>query len=91
MADPFTLATAIMPVITLARKLVVDAPGAHREAADELRNLLRDLERLKSQMSQIHDKLHFLVVDTKDLALKKLLQEFVLSSSSDLIILIKAQ
>ena len=98
MADPFSLTTAIISLITLAVKLVVDAVGlidktavAHREAANELQDLLRDLERLKRQMSQIHDKLQFLAADTKDRALKKLLQEYVLSSSSSLMVLIEAQ
>lgn len=86
MADPFSLTTGIISLITLAIKLVVGAAGlidktatAHREAANELQDLLRDLERLKKQMSQIHDKLQFLAANTKDRALKELLREYVLS------------
>ena len=98
MADPFSLTTGIISLITLAIKLVVGAVGlidkttaAHREAAKELQDLLQDLERLKRQMNQIHDKLQFLAANTKDRALKALLQEYVLSNSSDAVVLIKAQ
>ena len=81
--DPFSLTTGIISLVTLAIKLVVGAVGlidkttvAHREAANELQDLLRHLERLERQMVQIHDKLQFLAADTKDRALKNLLQEY---------------
>ena len=98
MADPLSLTTGIISLITLAIKLVVGAVGlidktttAHREAAKALQDLLQDLERLKRKMNQIHDKLQFLAANTKDRALKALLQEYVLSDSSDAVVLIKAQ
>ena len=98
MADPFSLTTGIISLITLAIKLVVGAVGlidkttaAHREAAKELQDLLRGLERLKRKMNQIHDKLQFLTADTKDRALKTLLQKYVPSNSMDAIGLINAQ
>jgi len=82
MGDPLSATTGIISLIALAVKLVVGATGlidkttaAHREAADELQDLERDLERLKRQIGQIRDKLQFLATDTKDRALKKLLQE----------------
>jgi len=82
MADPLSITAGIMSLIALAVKIVIGAAGlidktatAHREAADDLQVLQRDLERLKRQIGQIHDKLQFLATDTKDRALKKLLQE----------------
>ena len=82
MADPLSVTTGIISLITLAIKLVVGAAGlvdktvaAHREAADELQRLQQDLGRLDRQMDEIHNTLQFLVADTKDRALKNLLQE----------------
>jgi len=82
MGDPLSVTAGIISLVGLAAKLVVGAAGlidettaAHREAADELQVLQWDLERVKMQISQIHDKLEFLAIDTKDRALKKLLQE----------------
>jgi len=82
MADPLSLTTGIISLLTLAIKLVVGAAGlidktttAHREAANELQALRWDLERLDRQMDQIHSTLQFLATDTKDRAFKKLLQE----------------
>jgi len=87
MADPLSLTTGIISLLTLAIKLVAGAAGlidktitAHREAANELQALQRDLERLDREMDQIHDKLQFLATDTKDRAFKKLLQQWVLFS-----------
>ena len=84
MGDPLSVTTGIISLIALAIKLVVGVAGlvdktavAHREAADELQDLQRDLERLKMQIGQIHDKLTYLATDTKDRALKKLLQKYV--------------
>ena len=99
MADPFSLTTGIISLITLAIRLVVGAVGlidkttaAHREAAKELQDLLQDLEQLKRKMIRIHDKLQFLAANTKDRALKALLQEYVIYNSSDTyIVFIKAQ
>ena len=83
MADPLSVATGIITLITLAMKLVVGAAGmidktiaAHREAANELQNLQWDLERLEMQMDQIHSTLQFLANNTKDRAFKKLLQKY---------------
>ena len=82
MGDPLSATTGIISLIALAVKLVVGAAGlidkttaAHREVADELQDLQRDLDRLHRQIGQIRDKLQFLATDTKDRALKKLLQE----------------
>jgi peptidoglycan hydrolase CwlO-like protein len=82
MADPLSVTTGIISLITLAVKLVVGAAGlidktttAHREAANELQDLQRDLGRLEKQMDRIHSQLQFMVSNTKDRALKKLLQE----------------
>ena len=82
MGDPLSVTTGIISLIALAVKLIVGAAGlidnttaAHREAADELQDLQRDLDRLKRQIGQIRDKLQFLATDTKDRALKNLLQE----------------
>src|SRR5258708_25847895 len=95
MADPFSLAIGVISLVTLALKLVVGAAGlidkpanAHREAANELQELLRDLERLNRQMGHIQDKLQFLAADTKDRAFKNLLQEYVLSISRHVMVLI---
>ncbi len=88
MADPLSLSTGIISLITLAIKLVVGAVGmidrtvtAHREAANELQGLQWDLERLERQMDQIHGTLQFLATNTKDRAFKKLLQEYVCLAS----------
>ena len=82
MADPLSVTTAILSLLTVAIKLVVGAAGlidktttAHREAANELRDLQQDLEQLDRRMIQIHGALQLLVTNTKDRALKKLLQE----------------
>ena len=82
MADPLSLTTGIITLITLAIKLVAGAAGlidktvtAHREALNELRDLQQDLERLKRRMDQIHGTLQLLATNTKDRAFKKLLQE----------------
>ena len=82
MADPLSVATGIISLITLAVKLVVGAAGlidktttAHREAANELQDLQRDLGRLEKQMDRIHSQLQFMASNTKDRAFKKLLQE----------------
>jgi uncharacterized protein Yka (UPF0111/DUF47 family) len=82
MADPLSVTTGILSLITLAVKLVVGAAGlidktttAHREAANELQELQRDLERLERQMDRIHGTLQSMATNTKDRALKKLLQE----------------
>ena len=87
MADPFSLTTGIISLITLAIKLVAGAAGmidktitAHREAANELQTLQWELEQLDSQMDQIHNTLQFLATNTKDRTFKKLLQEWVPSS-----------
>ena len=83
MADPLSVATGIISLITLAIKLVVGAAGlidktmtAHHEAANELQNLQWDLERLERQMDQIHVTLQVLATNTKDRAFKKLLQKY---------------
>jgi len=82
MADPFSLTTGIISLLTLAIKLVAGAAGmidktitAHREAANELQALQWDLEQLDRQMDQIHSALQLLATNTKDRAFKKLLQE----------------
>jgi len=82
MADPLSLTTGIISLLTLAIKLVVGAAGlidktttAHREAANELRDLEWDLGRLDRQMDQIHSALKLLTTNTKDRTFKKLLQE----------------
>ena len=82
MADPLSLTTGIISLITLAIKLVVGATGlidktvaAHRDAVNELQRLQQDLERLERQMDEIHGTLQFLVANTKDRAFKHLLQE----------------
>jgi len=82
MADPFSLATGVISLLTLAIKLVAGAAGlidktiaAHAEAASELQALEWDLERLERQMDQIHSTLQLLATNTKDRAFKKLLQE----------------
>jgi uncharacterized protein Yka (UPF0111/DUF47 family) len=82
MADPLSVTTGIISLITLAMKLVVGAAGlidktvaAHREAANELQDLKQDLERLEGQMDQIHGTLQFLATNTKDRAFKELLRE----------------
>jgi len=87
MADPFSLTTGIISLLTLAIKLVAGAAGlidktiaAHREVTNELEALQWDLEQLDRQMDHIHDKLQFLATDTKDRAFKKLLQKWVPSS-----------
>jgi len=87
MAEPLSLTTGIISLLTLAIKLVAGTAGlidktitAHRKAANELQALEWDLERLERQMNQIHDKLQFLATDTKDRAFKKLLQKWVPSS-----------
>jgi uncharacterized protein Yka (UPF0111/DUF47 family) len=87
MADPLSVTTGILSLITLAVKLVVGAAGlidktttAHREAANELQELQRGLERLERQMDRIHGTLQYMATNTKDRALKKLLQEYVLFS-----------
>ena len=84
MADPLSVSTGIISLITLAIKLVVGAAGmidktaiAYREAANELQVLQSDLERLEMQMDHIHRTLQFLATDTKDRAFRKLLQEYV--------------
>jgi len=82
MADPLSLTTGIISLLTLAIKLVAGAAGlidktitAHREAANELRALEWDLEQLDRQIDQIHSTLELLATNTKDRAFKKLLQE----------------
>jgi len=81
MADPFSLTTGIVSLLTLAIKLVAGAAGlidktiaAHREADKALRALEWDLERLERQMDQIHSTLQLLATNTKDRAFKRLLQ-----------------
>ena len=88
MADPLSLSTGILSLITLAIKLVVGAAGmvdktvtAHREATNELQGLQWDLERLERQMDQIHRTLQVLATNTKDRAFKKLLQKYVCLAS----------
>ena len=82
MAEPLSVATGIISLITLAIKLIVGAAGlidktiaAHREAANELQALQRDLERLEKQIDRIHGTLQLMANNTKDRAFKKLLQE----------------
>jgi uncharacterized protein Yka (UPF0111/DUF47 family) len=82
MADPLSVTTGIISLITLAIKLVAGAAGlidktvaAHREAANELQDLKQDLERLEGQMDQIHGTLQFLATNTKDHAFKELLRK----------------
>jgi len=82
MADPLSLTTGIISLLTLAIKLVAGAVGLidktitdHREAANELRALEWDLERLERKMGQIHSALRLLATNTKNRAFKKLLQE----------------
>ena len=82
MADPLSVTTGIISLITVAIKLVVGAAGlvdktvaAHREAANELQELKQVLEQLEGQMDQIHDKLQFLATNTKDHAFKELLRK----------------
>jgi len=82
MADPLSLTTGIISLLTLAIKLVTGAAGlidktiaAHREAADQLQDLEWDLGRLERQMDQIHSILQLLATNTKNRAFKKLLQE----------------
>jgi len=82
MADPLSLATGIISLLTLAIKLVAGAAGlidktiaAHREAANELRDLEWDLGRLEGQMDQIHNTLQLSATNTKGRAFKKLLQK----------------
>ena len=82
MAEPLSVATGIISLITLAIKLIVGAAGlidktitAHREAASELQGLQRDLERLEKQIDRIHGTLQLMANNTKDRAFKKLLQE----------------
>ena len=80
--DPFSLSTGIVGLIAVALKLVVGTLGmidktvaAYDEAADELRGLQQDLERLQTQMVRIHRILKVLAFNTKNRGLKKLLQE----------------
>ena len=82
MAEPLSVTTGIISLITLAIKLIVGAAGlidktvtAHREAANELEDLQRDLERLEKQIDRIHGTLQLMANNTKDRAFKKLLQE----------------
>ena len=84
MGDPLSPITGALSLAKLAVKLVVGAVGlidkttaSHRGAARELQDLLQDLERLETQMNQIHDKLQFMAADTKDRALKALLKKYV--------------
>jgi len=86
-----SLTTGIISLLTLAIKLVAGATGlidktiaAHRDAANELRDLEWDLGRLERQMDQIHSTLQLLATNTKDRAFKKLLQKWVPSSWSNL-------
>ena len=80
--DPFSLSTGIVGLVAVALKLVVGALGmidktiaAYDEAADELKGLQQDLEKLQTQMIRIHGMLKVLVSNTKDPGFKKLLQE----------------
>jgi hypothetical protein len=89
MADPFSLSTGIVGLVSLALQLVIRTLGmidktvtAHQEAAEELRDLLEDLEDLRAQMIRIHGTLEVLGSNTKDRGFKKLLREYVLIRSS---------
>ena len=82
MADPLSVTTGIISLITLAIQLVVGAAGlidktvaAHREAANELQDLKQDLEQLEGQIDQIHGTVQFLAANTKDHAFKELLRK----------------
>jgi len=82
MADPLSLTTGIISLLTLAIKLVAGVVGmidktiaVHCEAANELQAMEWDLEKLDKQTDQIHSTLQLLATNTKDHAFKKLLQE----------------
>ena len=81
--DPFSLATGVVGLVTVALQLVTGALGmidttvaAHNEAADELKKLQDDLEDLEAQMNDIHATLQVLASNTKDRAFKKLLRKY---------------
>ncbi len=80
--EPFSLSTGIVGLIAVALKLVVGTLGmidktvaAYDEAADELKGLQQDLERLQTQMVRIHGMLDVLTSNTKDRGFKKLLRK----------------
>lgn len=81
--DPFSLATGIVGLITVALKLVTGALGMidktiadHDEAAGELKKLQEDLEELQTQMSRIYTTLKVLASNTKNRTFKKMLREY---------------
>ena len=80
--EPFSLATGIVGLITIALNLVTGALGMidktiadHDEAADELKKLQEDLEGLQSKMSHIHITLKVLASDTKNRTFKTMLRK----------------
>jgi hypothetical protein len=89
MADPFSLSTGIVGLVSLALQLVVRTLGmvdktvsAHQEAVEDLKDLQEDLEDLQAQMTRIHGTLEVLASNTKDRGFKKLLREYVRCCSS---------
>ena len=81
--DPFSLATGIVGLVTVALQLVTGALGMidktiadHDEAAAELEKLQEDLEDLQARMSDIHTTLKVLASNTKDRAFKKMLRKY---------------
>ena len=81
--DPFSLATGIVGLVTVALQLVTGALGMidktiadHNEAAAELKKLQADIENLQHQMSRIHTTLKIFASSTKNRTFKKMLREY---------------
>jgi len=88
MADPFSLATGVISlvVVTLqaiagASRMIDKTNAAHRAAGEELEQLRHNIEELQRRMEINHEKIEFLVSNTKDRGFKKLLQRYAVSPS----------
>ena len=88
MADPFSLATGVISLVVVTVHVIAGASRmldrtivAHRAADEELEQLRRNLEELKRRMVISHEKLEFLVSNTKDRGFKRLLQRYAVSPS----------
>jgi len=88
MADPFSLATGVISLVVVTVHVIAGASrmldktiAAHRAADEELEQLRHNLEEPQRRMVIIHEKLEFLVSNTKDRGFKRLLQRYAVSPS----------
>ena len=79
MADPLSITTNVLPLVGVLLEVsvtvigVVDKTTGPHEAHEALKDLRRALQNLNKETSNIQKKLHIVISDLTDKAVKKLL------------------